>query len=74
MAVEVVKFITYRDKKSGRILGKVMKGEHQGKKCLFFPLWCRRVEPKKIGEGCIIERWSGWDDHFVLAGISFEKN
>ena len=71
MAIELVKFITYRDKGNRLTFGKVIEGEHEGKKCLFFPLWCRREEPEKIGEGYIIERW---DSHFILAGISFEKN
>ena len=72
MTIELVRFKTYR--KNGLTFGRVIEGKHRGKKCLFFPLWCRKEEPEKIGEGCIIERWDGWDDHFVLAGISFEKN
>ena len=69
MAVELVKFVTYR--KNGLTFGKVKEGEYKDKKCLFFPLWCRKEESEKNGEGCIIERWP---DHFILAGISFEKN
>ena len=68
MTAETVKFITYR--KNGRIFGKVIEGKHKDKKCFFFSLWCRKEEPEKIGEGCIIEKWK---NHFVLAGISFEK-
>ena len=69
MVSEIVKFITYR--KNGQTFGKVIEGEHQGKKCLFLSLWCKKEEPEKVGEGCIIERWP---DYFILAGISFEKN
>ena len=36
MAVELVKFITYRQ--NGLTLGKVIEGKHKDKKCLFFPL------------------------------------
>jgi hypothetical protein len=69
MTVELVKFITYR--KNGLTFGKVIEGEHKDKKCFFLSLWCKREEPEKIGEGCIIERWP---DHFILAGIDFGEN
>ena len=69
MAAEIVKFITYR--KNGLTFGKVIEGEHKGKKCVFLSLWCRKEKPEKIGEGYIIERWP---EHFILAGITFEKN
>ena len=71
MATEIVKFKTYRDKRNGRIFGEVIEGEHKGKKCVFLSPWCKREEPEKIGEGCIIEKWP---DHFILAGIIFEEN